>query len=86
MPPTPEHEAGETPEFEASEENGAKLLQEIEAAGASVGIHDPAKAREAAGAFLSAIARSLSEGGGVAEPMGDVPPEANESDTENYPA
>jgi hypothetical protein len=72
MSPTPEHEAAETPEYEAQEESGAKMLQEIEAAGASVGIHDPSKAREAAGAFLSALGRALSEGQESVEPAGGM--------------
>lgn len=81
-PPAPDGEAAEPPAIEGQEEYGARLMQDIEDAGASVGIHDPAKARAAASAFLGAIAKCLSEGGAAPEPPMDV----NESDTENYPA
>ncbi len=66
-----DHEASETPDMEASEEYGAKLAQDIEAAGASVGL-DPAQARKAAGAFFAAVAKCLGAEGDDEPDPGDM--------------
>ncbi len=65
------HEASESPKTEASEGYGEKLAQEIEQAGASVGL-DPAQARKAASAFFSAAAMCLSGDSSDEPPMGDA--------------
>lgn len=64
--PTVEHEAEESPEYEAQEEYGAKIVRDIEAAGESLGL-DAEQSHVAAAAFLKAIANCLKGGEEEAE-------------------
>lgn len=59
MKPTPEHEAAETPEYEAQEEYGAKIVKDIETAGAEHGL-DAEKSHAVAASFFRAVADCLS--------------------------
>jgi hypothetical protein len=57
--PTAEHEAAETPEYEGQEEYGAKLIQDIEAAGEKHGL-DAEQSHAVAASFFKAVADCLS--------------------------
>lgn len=71
--PDPAEEATESPDEESSEDYGAKLVADIEAAGKSMGM-DAATSRTAAGAFFKAAADCLGgdgEDSGLDEGSGD---------------
>lgn len=59
-------EAAESPDEESSEDYGAKLVADIEAAGKTLGM-DAATSRQAAGAFFKAAGSCLTGDGGTTE-------------------
>ena len=73
--PSAQHEAAESPEYEQGEDYGAKLVKDIEAAGAKFGA-DPETARAACAEFLSAIANCLK--GESTTPESDGPQPEND--------
>jgi hypothetical protein len=64
--PDPQEESAESPEYESSEDQGAKLISDIESAGQKHGL-EPDSARSFAADVFSAMAECLRGG----EPQGD---------------
>lgn len=76
-----DHQAGETPEYESGEEQGAKLISDIEAAGEKHGL-DGHAARSFAADVFSAMAECLRQPEGADE--GDEPGGSDEMGGSSY--